>query len=183
MDFIAAALSNPFNRTILERLPKLALGETWLVAGCLFQSYWNILAGQPATDQINDYDIFYFDAQDLSYEAEDKIIKSSGTLFQDLPIKIEIRNQARVPLWFKEKFGTDFPTLQRARDSIDLFLIEGSCVGLSPQGNELVLYAPYGLDDIEAGLLRPNPHTPNPTRFAAKALSYQKRWPWLRIIS
>jgi hypothetical protein len=41
------------------------------------------------------------------------------------------------------------------------------------------VHAPYGLDGILAGTLTPNPLTPYPELFAAKAASYRARWPHL----
>ena len=68
--FIGQALQNDHNRAILERLPSLDLPDAWLVAGCLFQTVWNLQAGRMPTAGIKDYDIFYFDACDLSEQAE-----------------------------------------------------------------------------------------------------------------
>jgi len=44
------------------------------------------------------------------------------------------------------------------------------------------VYAPFGLTDMEQGLLRINPINPEPGLFEHKARSYQARWPWLRIV-
>jgi hypothetical protein len=42
-----------------------------VTAGCLFQTVWNVVTDRPPTSGIKDYDIFYFDGTDLSWEAED----------------------------------------------------------------------------------------------------------------
>ena len=47
--FIGQALQNDHNRAILERLPSLDLPDAWLVAGCLFQTVWNLQAGRMPT--------------------------------------------------------------------------------------------------------------------------------------
>ena len=96
-DFIAAVLSNPINRTILDRLPTLDLPDAWLVSGALFQTVWNVLTNRPPEFGIRDYDIFYFDPDD-SWAAEDAIIRRIGAPFADVTAEIEIRNQARVHL-------------------------------------------------------------------------------------
>jgi hypothetical protein len=44
------------------------------------------------------------------------------------------------------------------------------------------VYAPFGLTDMEQGLLRINPINPELGLFEQKARSYQARWPWLRIV-
>lgn len=181
--FIADSLANPLNREILDRLPDLGAADAWLVAGCLYQTVWNGLCGQAPDWGIKDYDVFYFDDRDLSYAAEDAVIKAGDALFADLPVTIEIRNQARVHLWYPDRFGAPYPRLTSARDGIARFLVACTCVGLSrrPDGG-LALSAPYGLDDLYAGRLLPNDRAPSLHRYRAKAGSYQARWPWLTVL-
>ena len=103
--FVELVRQNKTNHDILERLPHLGLSDAWLVAGSLFQTIWNCLTSKPRTFGIKDYDIFYFDDGDLSWQAEDDIIKSANKLFGDWGASIEVRNQARVHLWYADKFG------------------------------------------------------------------------------
>lgn len=169
---------NSINRTILERLPELQqhAPQVHLTAGALFGTVWNLQAGQPATEHIPDYDLFYWHP-DLSYEAEDRAIAHAGQLFADLNVKIELRNQARVHLWFNPKHGLSRPPISSARQGIDQFLVRCTCLGVNAAGE---VYAPYGLAEMASGVLRLNPHNPSPGLYAAKVQSYLARWPWLR---
>lgn len=176
---IALAMGNPVNARIAERLPLLGLKQCMLTAGCLFQAVWNQQAQRPAAWGIKDYDVFYFD-DDLSWAAENAVIQAAQRLFQDLEVNVEVKNQARVHLWYQARFGRHYPQLLSARDGIDRYLIAGTCIGLDIDNADL--YAPYGLSDIEHGLLRINPNNAQPDLFAEKAKSYQSRWPWLTII-
>jgi uncharacterized protein len=108
--FIKSALSNGVNCEILARLPALGLADAWLVSGALFQTVWNRLTDRPVDYGIKDYDIFYFDAN-TSYEAEDDAIARANAAFGDLKSVVEVRNQARVHLWYGEKFGTPYTPL------------------------------------------------------------------------
>lgn len=179
-EFYAAALMNPWNEQLLDRLAALKLPECHLTAGCLFQTIWNGRSGLTPSWGIKDYDVFYFDDRDLSWEAEDRVIRRVADVSADLPIKIEVKNQARVHLWYGERFGGAYPQLLSARGGIDRYLISCTCVGIEAQGREL--YAPYGLNDLYAGLLKMNPFNPKVEQFRAKAQSYQRRWPWLETI-
>ncbi|EGH05005.1 MULTISPECIES: nucleotidyltransferase family protein [Pseudomonas syringae group genomosp. 2] len=96
-------------------------------------------------------------------------------LFQDLEVNIEIKNQARVHLWYSQRFGGSYPQLQSAKEGIDRYLIAGTCIGWDVETGEV--YAPNGLADTEQGLLRINPKNPKPDLFYQKAKSYQARWP------
>jgi len=116
--FIEQALRNPNNADILRRLPDCGLPDAWLVAGCLFQTVWNLASGRDPGESISDYDIFYFDDSDLSWAAEDKVIRRIEAGFADLDVAIQVRNQARVHLWYKAKFGPGYPKLRSSRDGI-----------------------------------------------------------------
>ncbi len=182
--FVTEALQNPHNAALLERLPFLGLPDAWLVAGCLFQTVWNLHSGLAPTLNIKDYDIFYFDASDLSEDAEQVVQARVTALFSDLPITVEAKNQARVHLWYERWFGYPYEALQSARNGIERFLVPCTCVGLQPpvdRGSLPLLYAPYGLEELYGGLLRPNPACPHLPLFQAKAASYRERWPWLTI--
>ena len=181
--FIGDALQNTFNRAILERLPTLRLPDAWLVAGCLFQTIWNLHDGRAPTAGIKDYDLFYFDGDDLSPETELAVQQRVHVCYQDLGITIEAKNQARVHTWYSEWFGFPYSALRDSRDGIDRFLVPCTSVGLQngPPGELPRLYAPYGLADLYGGILRPNPLSDHRPLFRQKAISYQQRWKWLRI--
>lgn len=180
LDFHASVLMNAFNRQLLDRLASLELPECHLTAGCLFQTVWNGRSGRAPNWGIKDYDVFYFDNRDLSWEAEDRVIRRVAEVTADLPIEIEVKNQARVHIWYGKRFGGTYPQLHSARAGINLYLVSCTCVGIEVQSGDV--YAPYGLDDLAAGLLAINPFNPKPDQFRAKAESYQQRWPWLQII-
>ena len=187
-DFIAAILRNPVNSEILRRLPGLGLPDCWLVAGCLFQTVWNLRSSRPPGDGIKDYDIFYFDGTDLSWEAEDRVIRRVSAAFSGLTaqgIVVEVRNQARVHLWYPQRFGSPYPALSGSRDGIARFLVAGTCVGVQPDELRPVarVCAPYGLEDLAEGVLRPGPLLVNTPLYQEKVASYRARWPWLHDLA
>jgi hypothetical protein len=181
-EFIEVALRNEINREILKRLKSLQLNDAWLVSGALFQSAWNVMTGREPEYGIKDYDVFYFDP-DLSWEAEEAAIRSGADLFADLERRIEIRNQARVHLWYEDKFHAPYPALSSSTDGIDRFLMTCAQVGLAQRDNELVVYAPSGFHDLEQMVVRPN-RTRNfrSDRYNAKASKWRQLWPELRVI-
>ncbi len=128
-EFLRLVRLNPVNAAILERLPALGVQQVHLVAGALFGTVWNVQSGQPPGAQIRDYDVFYWD-DDPSYEAEDAVIRRAEVLFRDLKVPVEVRNQARVHLWFNGRFGQDRPALTSVREGIDQFLVECTCLGI-----------------------------------------------------
>lgn len=181
--FLDLALANAANRAILERFLALGLADAWLVSGSLFQTVWNVRTGRAPDYGIKDYDIFYFDP-DTSWEAEDAIIRRCADVFADLSVTVEVRNQARVHLWYGEKFGRPYPPLLRSTDGIDRFLAQASMVGIRPDGKAATVYAPYGFDDIEAMVVRPTPVANfSAARYAEKAARWKAAWPELTVIA
>ena len=54
---------------VLSRAAALTLPDWYLVAGCLYQTVWNVVTGQPPESGILDYDLAYYDGSDLSAAA------------------------------------------------------------------------------------------------------------------
>lgn len=175
--FVADVLRNDYNRAILDRWSALALADGWLVAGCLFQTVWNLRAGRAPHVDIKDYDLFYFDRTDTSEPAERSVQACVDDVLADLGIIVEVSNQARVHLWYESYFGRPYEELRCACEGIDRFLIPATCVGIRPGE----LYAPNGLALLYDGILTMNPLLPHRDLFERKAASYCSRWPWLRI--
>lgn len=181
-DFLEMALANSVNVELCARLQTLELPNCHLVAGCLYQAVWNALSGNPPAFAIKDYDVFYFDAQDLSWDAEDAVIRRVHAATADLGVEVEVKNQARVHLWYEKRFGVPQLPFQSVEESIASYLVACTCIGLDVRSR--ALYAPHGFDDLTAGLLRKNPLRAVPEAlFRAKAESYRARWPWLRVVN
>jgi uncharacterized protein len=166
----------------LEVLRELNLTDSWIVSGALYNQVWNRLTGKPDMYGVKDIDIFYRD-DDTSYEAEDRIIKAGERLFAADP-PVEIRNQARVPLWYKDHFGHDYPSVSSCKESISLFASETHCVAVRLIGNEddLEVFAPYGLNSVFSMILVPNNRQPNKETHEKKGRRQKSFWPELQII-
>jgi uncharacterized protein len=179
--FLGLVLSNPWNAAILDRMGRLGVADWWLTSGCLVQTVWNGLYGHPPDHGILDYDVFYFDP-DTGWDAEDAVIRRAARLFADLPVRVQIRNQARVPLWYEEKFGVRYPPVRTASDGIDRFPCATTSVGLRREGEGFRIHAPYGLDLLLQGVLLPNTTLWVPGVYAAKAARWRAVWPELVLV-
>jgi len=175
--FVDLAFRNPNNEMIVRRLAELDLPDGHLVSGCLFQTVWNCLSGKEPAADILDYDVFYYDASDLSWEAEDAVIRRCAATFADLGVDVQVRNQARVHLWYADKFRTDCPPLRSSRDGIDHFLIQCSCVGLRTRGEAIDVYAPFGFRDVFDRVVRPNRRRELPQVYREKTARWAACWP------
>ena len=181
--FLGLVLGDPLVAAVLERAPSLEVGDWWLTAGVLFQTAWNGLTGRPPGTGIRDADLFYRD-DDVSWDAEDAVIRRGADLFADLPVPVEIRNQARVHLWYADRFGTAAPApFGACTEAIDAFAAVCCAVGVTVDGGRPRVHAPYGLDDLLGLVVRPNPAGPAPRDvYEAKAARWQAVWPELTVL-
>lgn len=179
--FRAALSTNHTLVGVLDLAAGLGLPGWYLVAGCLYQTVWNVVTGQPPESGILDYDLGYFDASDVSWEAEDAVIQAGREVFGATPV--EIRNQARVHLWYEQKFGAPCPPYDSTEAAIDTFEATCACLGvrLEPGGRWRV-YAPHGLSDVFNLVARPNPVLAPRHVYQAKTARWQRQWPALTVL-
>lgn len=152
-----------------------------LVAGSVYGTVWNALTGRAPDHGIKDYDICYFDP-DTSWEAEDTIIKAVAKLTPPnlLPL-VEVRNQARVHLWFSDKFGGDYAALKDTDEALTRYLCYCDAVAVRLEADDTIsVAAPFGLDDVFTMTMRPNPQRGATGNRAVKVASVQVRWPEVR---
>ncbi|TNC74821.1 nucleotidyltransferase family protein [Rubellimicrobium roseum] len=158
----------------------LDLPDWWIVSGALCNQVWNHLTSRPEMTGVKDIDLFYFDL-DTSWEAEDAVVARAARAFPPVP-PVEPRNQARVPLWYEVRFGHPYPPLRSARDAIDRFASRTHAVGLRLRPDDgWDLHAPFGLGDLFAFRLTPNPVLPNRATHEAKAARQTAIWPELDV--
>jgi uncharacterized protein len=174
---------SPIVATIVDRWPQIGLPDCRLVAGCLAQTVWNDAFGLPATHGISDIDLVYFDGQDLSAETEAGHAVRLRTLFADLGLWIDVKNEARVHLWYAEKFGNALAPYVSTEDAIATFPTTATAVGVQPRANGLHVFAPHGLSDLLGLIVRPNKKQITQAIYDAKVKKWQARWPDLRIVA
>lgn len=176
----------PTTMQVLRTIRDLDLPDAMIFSGAIYQPVWNHLTGRAPDYGIKDYDVAYHDDSDTSYEAEDVVIQQVAARF-DEPLKslVEVRNQARVHLWFEKKFGADepYPPLLSSADALKRFVATAFCVGVRMEADDsLSVFAPFGLDDLFALHLRPNPlRVKGAGGWARTTGSAQARWPEITV--
>lgn len=178
---IKLVLMNPFNKAILNRMHLLNAPDCWLASGCLFQTVWNVMTGRPPCADILDYDLIYYDP-DQSREAEEAVNFRSGALFQDLDIKIHVRNQSRVHLWHIPESGKPYPELQSTCESLRYYPAKIQAIALQGRGSSRISYdAPFGFENLLRMIVRPNHTRDFSTLYTAKTKRWKDVWPKLTV--
>lgn len=181
--FRAALNRNEPLMEVLTRAPELDLPGWYLTAGCLFQTVWNVVTGRPPAHGIKDYDLFYFDDSDLSWDAENAVIDVGARLFGDLPVVVEIRNEARVHLWYEDSFGVPCEPYASTEAAIDSFAATTCCLGIRrASADDWRVYAPHGLADVFNLVVRPNPVLAPRHVYETKTRRWRERWPELTVL-
>lgn len=175
--------SDPTLMHLLSRIRDLHLPQWRLVAGCLYQTVWNHLTNRPRGTGIQDYDLIYFDPTDLSWHAEDAVIRRVTAATQGAPRPVEARNQARVHLWFERRFGTPYPPLSSADESLLRYASIVHAVGIRlGDDDSFDIAAPFGLDDLFAMVIRPNRALDNAASHTSKAARARLIWPQVTVL-
>ena len=106
----------------------------------------------------------------------------------DLALTVDVRNQARVHLWYPDEFGAPSPPFRSVEDGIDHFLAPCCAFGLAKKGGRLVAYAPFGYSDLFGLTVRPNPRRATAQgsalreAYARKVERWRALWPRLTVI-
>ena len=174
--------ATPLLMHVLQTARDLVLPDWLVFSGAVYQPVLNHLTGRSPDYGIRDYDLAYFDASDLSYGAEDRVIRRVRAAF-DEPLRsmVEVRNQARVHLWFEAKFGEAYSPLSCTAEALERFTSATFAIGarLEPD-DRLHIEAPFGLSDLFTLRVRPNPRRKT-AGFARACDNVLRRWPELTV--
>jgi uncharacterized protein len=154
-----------------------------LVAGAVAQTVWNHIYENDLKFGIEDLDLVYYNNNDLSADSEEKIKSEISNGLKLNHLKLDIKNQARIHLWYYDKFGYNISPVVSINDAIDRFPTTATSIGIRyNEKNELDIYAPFGLDDLFAGIIRANKKQITETIFNDKVDNRIKKWPNLHVI-
>lgn len=168
---------------VLTTVRGLGLDDWRVFSGAVYQSVWNAVTARPAGYGIRDYDLGYFDP-DTSWDAEDAVIKRVAAAFEP-PVRdmVEVRNQARVHLWFEGKFGEPYDALPGTDEALARFVAPAFAVGVRLEADGAIsVAAPFGLEDVFSLTIRPNPNRPLARGWDKAVASARARWPELTIL-
>ena len=174
---------NPELMQVLTTVRGLGLPDWRVFSGAVYQAVWNAQTRRPVGYGIKDYDLGYFDP-DTSWDAEDVVIKRVAAAF-DAPLRdlVEVRNQARVHLWFEARFGEPYDALPDTDTALSRFVAPAFAVGVRLEADDTIsIAAPFGLEDVFAMTLRPNPVRGVARGWQRTVDNARGRWPEITVI-
>ncbi|WP_169543438.1 nucleotidyltransferase family protein [Sneathiella aquimaris] len=169
--------TDPLCMTVLKNARQLTLLDWAIGAGFIRNRVWDHLYHKDPCLP-DDIDFLYFDASDVSPAADKTIEKKALTQAPDFPWSV--KNQARMHL--KNK---DAPYRNTA-DAIAHWLETPTAIAVRLEADDrLTIMAPFGLEDLFSGTVRPTPSGQKKMdQYSArlKGKNWQARWPDLTII-
>lgn len=169
-------------QSILNRASTLNMPNWYLGAGGIVQTVWNIKHGFVPENGIKDYDLVYYDAKDISYESEDVFIQKGKELFKDISVLVEIRNQARVHLWYEKHFGRPIDQYKSVEEAISTWPTTATSIGIRKMDDQFQVFAPFGLDDLLGLVVRVNKILITEKIYQDKVDRWIKIWPDLKVL-
>lgn len=176
-------MSSEIINTAVERARLLEMDNYYIGAGCIAQTVWNYLFSNPLEYGIKDIDFVYFDNKSLSIESENKVISKTRELYSDLKVQIDVKNQARVHLWYESHFGYAIKPYISLESAINTWPTTATSIGVRKEkNNEFKVYAPFGLNDLFGKIVRANKAQITKQIYEDKVSRWLSKWPDLRII-
>lgn len=170
-------------QAILAGVARLEVEYWYVGAGFLAQTVWNYCFGLPALYGIKDIDVAYYDPRDLSEQTEKDIETRLRNDLPDFPLAFDVKNQARVHLWYASRFGHTIPQYVSLEAAIDTWPTTATAIGIRQErGGQLKIYTAFGLTDLLEKTVRPNKVQITREIYEKKASRWSACWPGLMII-
>lgn len=156
--------------------------SNWYVgAGGVNQTVFNYYHDKKIDYGIKDYDIVYFDSN-TSYEAEDVVIKDLEKRLSGIGVVCDIKNEARVHIWYNPKYGTAREPYTSCEDAISSWGSTVTCIACRLENGKFKFFCPYGLDDLFNLTIRPVKRYFDKEQYVVRAARWKSKWDKLEIM-
>ncbi len=178
-EFFSVIKQNEELMKVFDALDKLDIKNYYVGAGAIAQSIWNYKTGKDINYGISDIDIVYFDPTNNGEEQESKLRESLKAMLGDFPLWLDIKNQARVHLWYKEKFGYDILPYESLEAAINTWPTTATAIGVRKIKEDWVVYAPFDLKDVMDLRVIANSRSITEEIYMNKVKKWKTKWPEL----
>ena len=175
-------MENEILNNIIKKATNLGLKDYYIGAGCIAQTVWNKQMNFSQNNGISDIDFVYYDSSDLSFEKENVTIEFIKEKINPGPIELDVKNQARVHLWYKEHFGYDIESYKSIEEAINSWPTTATSIGIRLKNSKFIVYAPFGLNDLFGMIIRANKTQITEKIYMQKVRKWKAKWPSLKVI-
>lgn len=179
-DLLTIIKQNILLNEILIVLKDFPSEDLFLGAGSIAQAVWNFKFDKDPSFGINDIDIIFYNDSNLSEDYEMLIYNQIIKLFQTFSIRIDLKNQARVHLWYSKKFNSQIKPITSIEDAIKRWPTTATSIAIRIKTETII--APFGTSDLLSCIVRPNKTQITRDIYMSKVNKWLKLWPDLKII-
>ncbi|MFB3167612.1 nucleotidyltransferase family protein [Neobacillus sp. 179-C4.2 HS] len=159
-DVIKLIRSDEKMMEIITIASTLNLPDWWICAGFVRSKIWDTLHGFNERTETQDVDVIYFDNNNLDENYEKDLEKKLVSMMPTIPWSV--KNQARMHII------NDLPPYTSSEDAISRFPETVTALGVKlDKENNLVLTAPWGLEDVINLEVKPTPYFTETKELAA----------------
>ena len=128
--------ADTFTRSVLQRARDFDLADWMMVSGAIYNTVWTSLTGKPSGYGIKDVDLLLFRwLPTFPGRRRTSSLRPDGDALRRVcRVAVEIRNQARVHLWYPERFGRQCPAYRSSSHSLSYFSSKTHAVGVRLAG-------------------------------------------------
>ncbi len=177
-----AMAQNPVAEAVMAVAGEMKLSGWYLGSGAVAQTVWNLRHGYAPAEDIKDYDLVYFDPDDLTAESERRVEEQVAARLSESGAVVDVHNEARVHLWYEKRFGRHLDPYRSTEEAISTWPTTASSVGVRRDSAGFVVCAPFGLSDLFAMVARPNKVKVSQEIYEDKVARWQSSWPKLRVV-
>lgn len=170
---LALLLAASSKAPVLSTVRDVLGGDTWVTGGFIREAVWDHLHGFCIPSPCEDLDVVYFNQEDLSKEADERMAEALKA--GNPNVQWSVKNQARMHLVTNED---EYVSLE---DAVSRFPETATALAVRLDHNDVLhILAPHGAADLFNLVLRPTAEVSAP-RLEARAASkrWEKRWPKL----
>jgi len=182
LELINIIKNNTSLMKVFDVLEEIGLENYYLGAGAITQTIWNHKSNNDPTYGISDIDIVYYDEDALEKMHEEVLQKKLLDRLPDFSLWLDVKNQARVHLWYEDKFGYKIKPYLSVEAAIDTWPTSASAVGIRRKNNKWMVYAPFGLEDLFNMVVRANNRQITEEIYITKVKKWQGKWPSLTYV-
>ncbi|MEH6889266.1 nucleotidyltransferase family protein [Bacillus sp. JJ864] len=179
-DIIQLVKEDPWMMDILHTAKQLQLPDWWVCAGFVRSKIWDTLHGFEERTPFPDIDVVYFDAKNIAESEEKKYEQQLLHMSSNVPWSV--KNEARMHII------SNMLPFSSSVDAISKFPETATALGLKlNEQDEIVLAAPWGVQDVINLEIRPTPHYETTKEYAniyeerVRTKKWEEKWSKVKI--
>jgi hypothetical protein len=150
-DIIQLIKEDEWMMDILRAVKSLNLPDWWVCAGFVRSKIWDTLHGFKERTPIPDIDVIYFDDTNMEELEEKKLEIRLRNILPNIPWSV--KNEARMHV------VNNIPPYSSSVDAISKFPETATSLGVKlDEKNDIILVAPWGVDDVINLEVKPTPY-------------------------